>query len=115
MPTPSDIQSGVLLRVINSHSIGAPVGSLATVQTVEQSLAGDWLCTITWHEVEALERRAILRSYLWAVDLSCFEIVHDVQRAVAKQVTKAEARRQAKLAQIKLPFTDEGTRYEAGS
>jgi hypothetical protein len=37
MLDPDDMHHGVVLRVINSHGLGAPVGSLATVQTVETS------------------------------------------------------------------------------
>ena len=38
-----------------------------------------------------------------------FEIVKDVQRAVAKQVSKAEATREAKREQLILPFDEETT------
>ena len=108
MLNPEDIHPALVLRLINSHTLGAPVGALATVQTVEQSLAGNWMCTVTWQDMKALQRGPLLRSYLWAVDLTCFEIVNDLQRAVAKQVTKAESMREAKRAQLRLPFEDSG-------
>src|SRR5687768_18125617 len=32
----------------NSHGLGAPLRVLVTVETVEQSQSGDWLCTIRY-------------------------------------------------------------------
>lgn len=45
-----EIRAGVVLRVINSHGIGAPRHALAMVETVETARSGDWLCTIRYHE-----------------------------------------------------------------
>lgn len=50
----ADIRPGLLLRVINSHGINAPLRSLATVETIERSNAGDWFCTIRYHGKRAL-------------------------------------------------------------
>jgi hypothetical protein len=66
MTSPQDISPYVVLRVISSHGFGAPVGSLATVKTVETSRSGDWL--------EYYDRRQpkygtrLYRSHLWASD-----------------------------------------------
>ena len=50
MLNPADIHPGVVLRVTNSHGLGAPRGTLATVETVGTSPAGDWLCTLRYHD-----------------------------------------------------------------
>jgi hypothetical protein len=53
-----------------------------------------WMCTIRYHEKKESSRPRLYRSHLWKTDLACFEIVRDVQTAVAKQVSKAEAKRE---------------------
>ena len=50
----ADIRPGLLLLVINSHGINAPLRSLTTVETIERSNAGDWFCTIRYHGKRAL-------------------------------------------------------------
>ena len=102
-----DIRPGLILRVV-SQGIGAPIGTLATVKAVETSRGGDWVAMIEYYE-ERQPRHGtrFYRSHLWTVDLAYFEIVNDVQRIVVKQVSKAEARRQAQRAQLILPFDDE--------
>ena len=73
---PSDIHPGLLLRVINSHGLGAPVGTLATVESVETSLSGEWLCLVQYHDERSPKQGTRLyRSHLWASDLGRFEIV----------------------------------------
>jgi hypothetical protein len=46
---PADIRPDFLLRVINSHGLGAHVGSLATVKSIETSRSGDWVCIIEYN------------------------------------------------------------------
>jgi hypothetical protein len=108
MPSPNDIHPGLLLRVITSHGLGAPVGSLATVKAIETSRSGDWMAIIAYHDTrQPTHGTRLYRSHLWAVDLGRFEIVKDLQRAVGNLVSKAEAARAAKRAQLRLPFVDE--------
>jgi hypothetical protein len=108
MLSPSDIRPGVLLRVISSHGLGAPVGAVATVKAIETSRSGDWLAIINYHDTrQPTHGTRLYRSHLWASDLGRFEIVNDVRTAVAKQISKAEAKREAKGAQLMLPFADE--------
>jgi hypothetical protein len=107
MLKPDDIQAGVVLRVRSSHGLGAPVGSLATVKAVETSRSGDWMAVIEYHDIrQPTHGTRLYRSHLWAADLGRFEIVKDVQRTVGKTVSKAEARREPKRAQLRLPFAD---------
>jgi hypothetical protein len=73
-----DIRTAITLRVISSHGLGAPVGSLATVQSVETSRAGDWLCIVEYHDKKQPKHGTRLyRTHLWVVDLGRFEIVTD--------------------------------------
>jgi hypothetical protein len=102
---PDDIRVGLILRVINSHGLGAPVGSLATVKAIETSRSGDWVAIVEYRDIrQPTHGTRLYRSHLWANDLGRFEIVRNLQRAVAHQVSKAVARQEAKRAQLRLPF-----------
>ena len=104
MLRPGEINPGLVLRVV-SHGIGAPVGSLATVKSVETSRSGEWVAMVEYHEKrQPRHGTRFYRSHLWTVDLAYFEIVKDVARTVAKQISKAEVRREARRAQLGLPF-----------
>jgi hypothetical protein len=104
---PADIRLGLVLRVISSLGLGAPVGSLATVKTIEASRSGDWMAMIEYHDPRQPKHGTQLyRSHLWAMDLNRFEVAKDVQRAVGITVSKAEAKRAAKRAQLRLPFEE---------
>ena len=108
MLQPAEIHPGLVLRVISSHGLGAPVGSLASVKAIGTSPSGDWVCIIEYDQRRPPKHGTRLyRSHLWASDLGRFEMVKDVHRAVVPQVSKAEARREAKRAQLRLPFEDE--------
>jgi hypothetical protein len=108
MPSQKEIQPGTILRVISSHGLGAPRGSVATVKSIETSHSGDWLAVIEYKDVrQPTHGTRLYRSHLWAADLGRFEIVTDMQRAVSNQVSKAEARRAAKRAQLGLPFEED--------
>jgi len=48
----------------------------------------------------------LYRSHLWAVDIRRFEIVKEEQRAVGNTISKAEATRAARRAQLTLPFEE---------
>jgi hypothetical protein len=76
MILPAHIHPGLVLRVISSHGLGAPLHSLATVQSVETSLSGDWVCIVEYH-VKRPPRKGtrLYRSHLWSSDLNRFEIV----------------------------------------
>jgi hypothetical protein len=103
MLKPDDIRPGVVLRVISSHGLGAPAGSLATVKAIEISRSGDWMAVIEYHDTrQPTHGTRLYRSHLWALDLGRFEIVKNVQRTVGKMVSKAEATREAKRAQLAL-------------
>jgi hypothetical protein len=105
MLKPSGIFPGLVLRVISSHGLGAPIGSLATVKAIETSRSGDWVAIVKYHDTrQPTHGTRLYRSHLWANDLGRFEIVEDLQRAVTNQISKAEARREAKRAQLRLPF-----------
>ena len=109
MLKPSGIYPGLVLRVISSHGLGAPVGALATVKSIETSRSGDWYCIVEYHDIrQPTNGTRLYRSHLWAADLGRFEIVKDVQRTVGKTVSKAEATREAKRAQLRLPFEEIG-------
>jgi hypothetical protein len=109
MLTPEDIHPGLILRVINSHGINVPLRSLATVETIEHSNSGDWFCTIRYHGKRLSQRRQRLyRSHLWASDLGCFEVVKEQQQEqqpVGNTISKTETTREAKRAQLSLPFS----------
>jgi hypothetical protein len=98
---PFDMNPGLVLRVISSHGLGAPVGSLATVKAIKISRSGDWMAVIEYHDTrQPTHGTRLYRSHLWTADLGRFEIVTDVQRAVANQTSKAQAKRM----QLRLPF-----------
>jgi hypothetical protein len=69
-----------MLRVISSHGLGAPVGSLATVKA-ETSRSGDWVCIVEYHD---------MRQSAVNTDLGRFEIVTDLARA-KNHWTRAQA------------------------
>lgn len=103
-----EIHPGLILRVISSHGLGAPVGSLATVKTIETSRSGDWMAVIEYHDARSRHKgHGCFGRICGPQTLGRFEIVRDVQRTVAKQVSKAEAMREARRAQLRLPFSDE--------
>jgi hypothetical protein len=108
MLKPADIRPGLILRVISSHGLGAPVVSLATVKSIETSRSGDWMAIIEYHDTrQPTHGTRLYRSHLWAYDLGRFEIVKNVQRAGAKLLSKAEARWEVQRAQLSLPFDQE--------
>ncbi len=79
---------GLVLRVVSSHGLGAPVGSLATVQTVETSRSGEWLCIVEYHDRrQPRQGTRLYRSHLWANDLGRFEIVKDVMPVIEAKIT----------------------------
>ena len=99
---PEAIHPGLILRVI-PHGIVGPVGTLATVKAGERRRSGDWVVMIEYDETkQARYGTRFYRAHLWTVDLAYFEIVRDVERTVAKQARKGEARREAKRAQLKV-------------
>jgi hypothetical protein len=104
---PADIRLGLLLRVINSHGLGAPLQSLATVETIEKPLSGYWYCTIRYHDKRQTKRDRLYRSHLWASDLGCFEIVKDGLPTQEKG-GRGAARPNLTGPQLSLPFTDDG-------
>jgi hypothetical protein len=108
MLTPSDIGLGIVLRVINAHGIGAPLGSLATVKAIETSRSGDWVCIVEYQQKKAPRQGTRLyRSHLWISDLNRFEIVKDEP---AKSSLKAETRAAGQSTtriQLALPFPSE--------
>jgi len=105
-----DIRPGLVLRVISPHGLGAARGTLAMVETVGTSPAGDWCCTIRYHEKTQTKRGRLYRSHLWAVDLGCFEVVKDdrqEQQPASNSISKAAAARAARRAQLSLPFEEQ--------
>jgi hypothetical protein len=95
---PEAIHPGIVLRVINSHDLGAPSRALATVETVGTSPAGDWLCTVRYHDKRDTRGGRLYRSHLWAVDLGCFEavltgseVVKEEQQPAYNRISKAAA------------------------
>jgi hypothetical protein len=73
---PAHIHPSLILRVISSHGLGAPLHSLATVQSVETSRSGDWACIVEYPDRRPPRQGTRLyRSHLWASDLNRFEIV----------------------------------------
>lgn len=101
---PDDIHPGLLLRVIKPQGINAPLRALATVETIERSDSGHWFCTIRYHDQKSTKRGRLYRSHLWASDLGCFEVVKEQQQPVGNTISKTEATREAKRAQLSLPF-----------
>jgi hypothetical protein len=100
---PVDIRPGVVIRVIASHGLGAPVGSLATVKAIETSRSGDWLCIVQYHDTKPPRQGTRLyRSHLWVSDLGRFEIVKD---ATSISITTNPNSRQRRI-QLLLPFDD---------
>jgi hypothetical protein len=107
---PDNIHPSLLLGVINPNGLGAPRGTLATVEAVETSPAGDWLCTVRYHEKTQTKRGRLYRSHLWEVDLGCFEIVTvDAAAAIAIANKRATTARNAARLQLQLPFDDGDT------
>src|SRR5262245_35662338 len=80
-----DIRPGLILRVISSHELGAPVGSLATVKSVETSRLGDWLGIVQYtHKRVPRQGTRLYRSHLWESHLERFEIVKELGEARVK-------------------------------
>src|SRR5687768_6217942 len=110
MLPPSHIQPGVVLRVITSHGLGAPVGSLAKVKSIQTSLSGDWLCIVECHDTRQPKHGTWLyRSHLWASDLGRFEIVTEHPTRNHRQV-RAHRPMTTKRLQLRLPFDEEEPR-----
>ena len=109
---PEDIHPGIVLRVISSHGLGAPVGSLAKVESVETSRSGDWVCHVRYLDKRPVNHRTRLyRSHLWLSDLGRFEIVRDETPKIAQNGWKrkkqtAEQSRPPRI-QLPLPFPSE--------
>jgi hypothetical protein len=102
MLQPDVIRPGLILRVITPHGLGAPLGTLATVKTVETSHSGDWYCTVTYHDKRSSQHRPHLyRSHLWASDLGRFEIVTTMK----PEATRARPTVATRI-QLRLPFQD---------
>ena len=101
---PADLNPGLLIRVLHS-GLGAPIGSLATVQTVEVSRSGDWVCIIEYHgRKQPRQGTRLYRSHLWISDLGRFEIVKDgmpVTETRAEKATRTDTR-----IQLALPFPE---------
>jgi hypothetical protein len=108
MILPAHIHPGLVLRVISSHGLGAPLHSLATVQSVDTSLSGDWVCIVEYHDRRPPRQGTRLyRSHLWASDLARFEIVTEQQLKSSPGVRKGKKDRFGHLAtrlQLELPF-----------
>jgi hypothetical protein len=110
MLTPVDIHPGLILRVISSHGLGAPVGSLAKVESVETSRSGDWVCHVRKLDKRPVNHRTRLyRSHLWASDLGRFEVVRE---ATGRSGRTREGKRTAEQSgttriQLALPFPSE--------
>jgi hypothetical protein len=104
---PDDIRPGLVLRVISSHGLGAPVGSLARVESVEASRSGDWVCHVRYLDKRAVSHGTRLyRSHLWISDLGRFEIVTDNASTIHRK-TKEPLVVISKRIQLRLPFGDE--------
>lgn len=81
--TLEEIRPGLILRVINSHGLGAPVGSLTTVKAVETSRSGDWVCIVEYNDKrQPRHGTRLYRSHLWESDLRRFEIVNETEKVV---------------------------------
>jgi hypothetical protein len=107
---PEYIHPGLLLRVISSHGLGAPRGSLATVQTVGTSESGDWLCTVTYHGKRSPRQGTRLyRSHLWELDLNRFEIVTNEPESRPTRRPRKKQSIAGSRVQLPLPFSDEDT------
>jgi hypothetical protein len=101
-----DIHPSVILRVINSHGLGAPVGSLARVKSVETAPSGDWLCIVEYqHKKPPKHGTRLYRSHLWASDLGRFDIVTDHNAASHQRKTMAGT--VSKRLQLRLPFDEQ--------
>jgi hypothetical protein len=116
---PESIRPGLILRVINSHGLGAPLRALATVETVGTSPAGDWLCTVRYHDKTQTKRGRMFRSHLWAVDLGCFEVASTGSEIVKDEAeAKASAKRTATVLptrlQLALPLEESESNYITG-
>jgi hypothetical protein len=73
-----DIHPGLLLRVIAPHGLGAPLYTIATVESVDTSASGDWFCIVRYHNKRSTKHGTRLYlSHLWESDLGRFEIVTD--------------------------------------
>jgi hypothetical protein len=109
----SDIHPGLVLRVISSHGLGAPVGSLATVESVETSRSGDWVCHVRYLDKRPVNHRTRLyRSHLWLSDLGRFEIVKP-DAASKPKMRKTPAATPIRV-QLRLPFDQDGIWIKTG-
>lgn len=106
---PKDLRTGLVLRVITAHGLGAPRGTVATVLTVETSPSGDWFCTVAYHNKRAPKHGTRLyRSHLWESDLGRFEIVTDEKTGPSIRSRKHDQERPTRI-QLQLPFVgDDG-------
>src|SRR5262249_39778020 len=103
---PEVIRPGLILRVISSHGLGAPVGSLAQVKSVGTSPSGDWVCHVRYLNKRPVNHRTRLyRSHLWASDLGRFEIVTEYAFSDHWRV------RNKRLLQLRLPFEEQETMH----
>ena len=115
MLQPDVIRPGLILRVISSHGLGAPLETLATVKTVETSPSGDWYCTVTYHDKRSSQHRPHLyRSHLWASDLGRFEIVTDEKASRSARSRQNDRARPSRI-QLSLPFQQDDDSIPARS
>ena len=109
---PEDIRPGLVLRVISSDGLGAPLHTLATVESVDTSASGDWYCKVSYHDKRSSQRRTRLyRSHLWASDLGRFEIVPDEKAGISRSKNKNKTR--LTLIQLSLPFHQDDDNFIA--
>ena len=114
---PDDIRPGLVLRVVHSLGIAAPVGCLATVERVgmQETRSGKWwYFTVNYHQQRSTkQRQRMYRRNLWERDLKCFELVRrDEKIAKSKRrdklSSKTAATLLAKRLQMNLPLPEQG-------
>lgn len=109
---PEDIRPGLVLCVISSDGLGAPLHTLATVESVDTSASGEWYCKVSYHDKRSSQRRTRLyRSHLWASDLGRFEIVPDEKAGLSRSRNKNQTR--LTLIQLSLPFQENDDNFIA--
>ena len=118
MLTPSDTRRGLVLRVVRSLGIAAPVGCLATVERVgmHETRSGQWwYFTVRYHQQRRSpkQRQRMYRRNLWERDLKCFELVSREEKAAKSKrrdtlSSKTAATLMANRRQMKLPLPEQG-------
>lgn len=99
------LRIGLLIRVIHS-GLGAPIGSLATVERIETRPNGTLCVSIRYHDPQQTQRGKLYRSHLWEEDLRRVEaFIEGTQPRRNHRRNKVAA---PKRIQLELPFEPNG-------